>query len=71
MARIYIPVEVYVYSTSFSYRIVELKNIVAGEQAKLNKSAILRKAIEYIKYLSVSIKLSSFWKCNFSLKYEV
>ena len=34
-------------------RIIELKNIVAGEEAKLNKSAILRKAIEYIRYLQV------------------
>jgi len=40
------------YRSSINEKIVELKNIVAGEQAKLNKSAILRKAIEYIKYLS-------------------
>ncbi len=35
-------------------RIVELKNLVAGEEAKLHKSAILRKAIEYIRYVNVS-----------------
>jgi len=39
------------YRSSINDRIVELKNILAGEEAKMNKSAILRKAIEYIKYL--------------------
>jgi len=39
------------YRSSINDRIVELKNIVAGDDAKLNKSAILRKAIEYIRYL--------------------
>ena len=37
---------------------MELKNIVAGEEAKLNKSAVLRKAIDYIRYLqNQNIKL--------------
>ncbi|CAB4057287.1 SREBP1 [Lepeophtheirus salmonis] len=39
------------YRSSINDRIVELKNIIAGEDAKLNKSAILRKAIEYIRFL--------------------
>lgn len=39
------------YRTSINDRIVELKNMLVGEEAKLNKSAILRKTIEYIKYL--------------------
>ncbi|XP_023325319.1 sterol regulatory element-binding protein 1 isoform X2 [Eurytemora carolleeae] len=39
------------YRSSINEKITELKDIVAGEGAKLNKSAILRKAIEYIKYL--------------------
>ena len=39
------------YRSSINDRIVELKNILAGEDAKMNKSAILRKAIEYIRFL--------------------
>ncbi|RVE45714.1 hypothetical protein evm_009622 [Chilo suppressalis] len=39
------------YRTSINDRIVELKNMLVGEEAKLNKSAILRKTIDYIKYL--------------------
>jgi len=39
------------YRSSINDRIVELKNIVAGDEAKMNKSAILRKTIEYIRYL--------------------
>ncbi|XP_048481030.1 sterol regulatory element-binding protein 1 [Plutella xylostella] len=39
------------YRTSINERIIELKNMLVGEEAKLNKSAILRKTIEYIKYL--------------------
>jgi len=39
------------YRSSINDRIVELKNIVAGDDAKMNKSAILRKTIEYIRYL--------------------
>lgn len=39
------------YRSSINDKIVELKNIVAGNEAKLNKSAVLRKAIEYITNL--------------------
>ena len=39
------------YRSSINDRIVELKTILAGEDAKMNKSAILRKAIEYIRHL--------------------
>lgn len=39
------------YRTSINSCIVELKNIVVGIDAKLHKSAILRKAIDHIRYL--------------------
>lgn len=39
------------YRSSINDKIVELKNIVAGSDAKLNKSAVLRRAIEYINNL--------------------
>jgi len=39
------------YRSSINDKIIELKNIVVGENAKLNKSAVLRKSIEYIHYL--------------------
>lgn len=39
------------YRSSINDKIIELKNIVVGENAKLNKSAVLRKSIEYIRYL--------------------
>ena len=39
------------YRTSINSCIVELKNMVVGVDAKLHKSAILRKAIEHIRYL--------------------
>lgn len=39
------------YRSSINDRINELKTILAGEDAKMNKSAILRKAIEYIRFL--------------------
>ena len=39
------------YRSSINDRILELKTILAGEDAKMNKSAILRKAIEYIRHL--------------------
>lgn len=39
------------YRTSINSCIVELKNIVVGVDAKLHKSAILRKAIDYIRHL--------------------
>uniref|UniRef100_A0A493TDG9 Sterol regulatory element-binding protein 1 n=1 Tax=Anas platyrhynchos platyrhynchos TaxID=8840 RepID=A0A493TDG9_ANAPP len=42
------------YRSSINDKIVELKDLVVGTEAKLNKSAILRKAIEYIRYLQQS-----------------
>ncbi|XP_011701479.1 PREDICTED: sterol regulatory element-binding protein 1 isoform X2 [Wasmannia auropunctata] len=39
------------YRTSINDKIIELKNIIVGIDAKLNKSAILRKTIDYIRYL--------------------
>lgn len=39
------------YRCSINDKIVELKNLVAGEEAKLHKSQILKKAIDYIRYL--------------------
>lgn len=46
------------YRSSINDKIVEMKNIVAGEEAKLNKSAVLRKAIDYIRFLqNQNIKL--------------
>jgi len=48
------------YRSSINDRIVELKTIVAGDDAKMNKSAILRKTIEYIRYLQgQNIKLKT------------
>ncbi|XP_012991286.2 sterol regulatory element-binding protein 1 isoform X2 [Esox lucius] len=42
------------YRSSINDKIIELKNLVAGTEAKLNKSAILKKAIDYIRYLQQS-----------------
>lgn len=54
------------YRTSINDKIIELKNIIVGEDAKLNKSAILRKTIEYIRFLQNSnAKLK---QENFTLK---
>nr|CAD7594673.1 unnamed protein product [Timema genevievae] len=39
------------YRTSINDKIIELKNMTVGVDAKLNKSAILRKAIDYIRFL--------------------
>ncbi|KAI8798918.1 sterol regulatory element-binding protein 1-like [Biomphalaria glabrata] len=39
------------YRLSINDKIVELKDLVAGVEAKLNKSAILRKAIDMIRHL--------------------
>ncbi|KAK3798066.1 hypothetical protein RRG08_034626 [Elysia crispata] len=39
------------YRLSINDKIVELKNLVAGVEAKLNKSAILKKAIDMIRHL--------------------
>ncbi|KAL7300175.1 hypothetical protein TKK_0007020 [Trichogramma kaykai] len=57
------------YRTSINDKIIELKNMVVGVDAKLNKSAILRKTIDYIRFLqnsnaklkaeNMSLKMSS------------
>ena len=39
------------YRSSINDRLEDLKILVAGQEAKLNKSAILRRAIEYIHHL--------------------
>uniref|UniRef100_T1GD58 BHLH domain-containing protein n=1 Tax=Megaselia scalaris TaxID=36166 RepID=T1GD58_MEGSC len=50
------------YRTSINDKITELKNLVVGESAKLNKSAVLRKSIDKIRELS---------RQNYELKAEV
>uniref|UniRef100_A0A674D3V8 Sterol regulatory element-binding protein 1 n=1 Tax=Salmo trutta TaxID=8032 RepID=A0A674D3V8_SALTR len=42
------------YRSSINDKILELKDLVAGTEAKLNKSSILKKAIDYIRYLQQS-----------------
>ncbi|XP_019512189.1 PREDICTED: LOW QUALITY PROTEIN: sterol regulatory element-binding protein 1 [Hipposideros armiger] len=42
------------YRSSINDKIIELKNLVVGTEAKLNKSAVLRKAIDYIRFLQES-----------------
>ncbi|XP_063989413.1 sterol regulatory element-binding protein 1 [Diachasmimorpha longicaudata] len=42
------------YRTSINDKIIELKNMIVGVDAKLNKSAILRKTIDYIRFLQNS-----------------
>ncbi|XP_060866530.1 sterol regulatory element-binding protein 2-like isoform X2 [Metopolophium dirhodum] len=42
------------YRTSINDKIMELKDMILGTEAKLNKSAILKKAIDYIKYLEMA-----------------
>lgn len=49
------------YRTSINDKIIELKNMVVGESAKLNKSAILKKAVEKIRDLQ---------RDNYELKME-
>ncbi|XP_078414659.1 sterol regulatory element-binding protein 1 isoform X1 [Cetorhinus maximus] len=39
------------YRSSINDKIVELKDLVVGTESKLNKSAILRKAVDYIRFL--------------------
>lgn len=39
------------YRTSINDKIIELKNMIVGESAKLNKSAILKKSVEKIREL--------------------
>uniref|UniRef100_A0A673KYB2 Sterol regulatory element-binding protein 1 n=1 Tax=Sinocyclocheilus rhinocerous TaxID=307959 RepID=A0A673KYB2_9TELE len=42
------------YRSSINDKIIELKDLVAGTEAKLNKSAVLRKTIDHIRYLQQS-----------------
>uniref|UniRef100_A0A673KKF6 Sterol regulatory element-binding protein 1 n=1 Tax=Sinocyclocheilus rhinocerous TaxID=307959 RepID=A0A673KKF6_9TELE len=42
------------YRSSINDKIIELKDLVAGTEAKLNKSSVLRKAIDYVRYLQQS-----------------
>ncbi|XP_065267554.1 sterol regulatory element-binding protein 1 [Emys orbicularis] len=42
------------YRSSINDRIMELKDLVVGSEAKMNKSAILRKAIDCIRFLRQS-----------------
>ncbi|GIY26983.1 hypothetical protein CDAR_380881 [Caerostris darwini] len=42
------------YRSSINDKIIELKNMIVGTEAKLNKSAVLRKAIDYIRFLQNS-----------------
>ncbi|XP_012520433.1 PREDICTED: sterol regulatory element-binding protein 1 isoform X4 [Propithecus coquereli] len=42
------------YRSSINDKIIELKDLVVGSEAKLNKSAVLRKAIDYIRFLQHS-----------------
>ncbi|XP_072337162.1 sterol regulatory element-binding protein 1 isoform X1 [Scyliorhinus torazame] len=39
------------YRSSINDKIAELKDLVVGAESKLNKSAILRKAVDYIRFL--------------------
>lgn len=62
------------YRLSINDKIIELKDLVAGTEAKLNKSAILKKAIDYIKFLvntnnrlkqeNMALKLAASKHCN-------
>ena len=42
------------YRSSINDKIIELKNMVIGTEAKLNKSAVLRKTVDYIHFLQAS-----------------
>ncbi|XP_035257979.1 sterol regulatory element-binding protein 1-like [Anguilla anguilla] len=42
------------YRSSINDKIIELKDLVAGTETKLNKSSVLRKAIDYIRFLQQS-----------------
>lgn len=48
------------YRTSINDKIIELKNIIVGVDAKLNKSAILRKTIDYIRYIMLTNLINLF-----------
>lgn len=56
------------YRTSINDKIIELKNIIVGVDAKLNKSAILRKTIDYIRYI---ILLNILYIFNFFYMYII
>lgn len=46
------------YRSSINDKIIELKDMIVGPEAKLNKSAILRKAVEYIRHMQAqNVKL--------------
>ncbi|XP_078489462.1 transcription factor protein [Ciona intestinalis] len=40
------------YRSSINDKIIELKDLLIGSDAKLNKAAVLKKAIDYIKFLT-------------------
>lgn len=42
------------YRLSINDRIIELKELICGRDGKVNKSGVLRKAIEYIKHLQAT-----------------
>ena len=42
------------YRSSINDKIIELKNIIVGPEAKLNKSAVLRKTVDYVNFLQAS-----------------
>lgn len=46
------------YRSSINDKIIELKDMIVGSEAKLNKSAVLRKAVEYIRHMQAqNVKL--------------
>lgn len=46
------------YRSSINDKIIELKDMIVGPEAKLNKSAVLRKAVEYIRHMQAqNVKL--------------
>ncbi|XP_053708881.1 sterol regulatory element-binding protein 2 isoform X1 [Synchiropus splendidus] len=70
------------YRSSINDKIVELRDLVMGNDAKMHKSGVLRKAIDYIKYLqqvnhklrqeNLALKMgnqkNSEWKVGLKLK---
>uniref|UniRef100_A0A3Q0QRE7 Sterol regulatory element-binding protein 2 n=1 Tax=Amphilophus citrinellus TaxID=61819 RepID=A0A3Q0QRE7_AMPCI len=68
------------YRSSINDKIVELRDLVMGSDAKMHKSGVLRKAIDYIKYLqqvnhklrqeNLALKMAN-QKNNVELKEEV
>ena len=47
----YILIYSYIRRCSINDKIAELRDLVASEEAKTNKSAVLRKAIDHIRHL--------------------